>query len=336
MRLAVQSRSMPPWGADNTGLCHKWRGALWLADREIATLVAWSEGAHARGPPQPPLEAPRSGSARVEAPFRADATLEMTAPFTPHLGQGYRCFVTDPRLSRDRLLTALRVRSTEPRSVAHVALFALDTDEQALAAASLEASEPGPGYPCYGSSRIEGARMVASWTWDGSTQRLPRGTGIRLRAGRKLVLQVHYNLIATGEAPTRTAVDLELSDSVREAELVPVQVPSFALPPGQPYARVETSTTFDRRARLLGVAPRMHSFGKTMELDLKSSCLASFDHWMFFRQRLFEYEEPQPLAPGDVLRLSCVYTTQGKTQPVRKGEWIADEDCAAFLYILSE
>jgi hypothetical protein len=74
-----------------------------------------------------------------------------------------------------------------------------------------------------------------------------------------------------------------------------------------------------------------------MQLDLDrergSSCLANFDHWSFFRQRLFEYEAPQRLLPGDVLRLSCVYTTLGKARPIRSGEWIEDEECAAFLYV---
>lgn len=337
VRVAVQSRSMPPWGADNTGLCRKWRGALWLSDRDVQTLVAWSDGQHARGSrertPVPPGVLP-------EPAVRADAVLEMGVPWTPELGRGYRCFVADPRLQRDRFLTALRVRSTEPRSVAQITLFALDDGGQERAAAKLDAEDPGAGYACYGSSRVDGARLVASWTWDGPVLRLPQGSGVRLRAGRKMVMQIHYNLIATGEVPTRTAVDLELADGVQEATVMPMRAGPFELPPGQTYARVETTAVFDRRARLLAVAPRMHTFGKTMELDLgregASSCLANFDHWMFFRQRLFEYEDPARLAPGDVLRLSCVYTTQGRAQPVRSGEWISDEQCAAFLYLVPD
>jgi hypothetical protein len=333
MRVAVQSRMMPPWGADNSGLCNKWRGARWLSDQDVATLVAWSDGAHPRGDPQPAEAIPEP----VEH-FRSEATLEMDAPYTPQIGNGFRCFVADPKLGRDRLLTAIRVRSTEPRSVAQIALHALDTAEQERAAERLDADDSEPGYACYGSSRVSGARLVASWTWDGPVLRLPQGTGLRLRARRKLVLQIHYNLIATGPAPTRTAVDLEFSDgAVEEAEIVPLQASAFELPPDRTYARVAASATFDRRARLLAVAPRMHTFAKTMQLDLDrergSSCLANFDHWSFFRQRLFEYEAPQRLLPGDVLRLSCVYTTLGKARPVRSGEWIEDEECAAFLYV---
>jgi hypothetical protein len=332
MRVAVQSRMMPPWGADNSGLCNKWRGARWLSDRDVATLVAWSDGAHPRGDPQP-----AEAIAQPVEPFRPEATLEMEAPYTPEIGRGFRCFVADPKLGRDRLLTAIRVRSTEPRSVAQITLHALDTAEQERAAERLDADDSEPGYACYGSSRVSGARLVASWTWDSPVLRLPQGTGLRLRARRKLVLQVHYNLIATGPAPTRTAMDLEFSGGVEEAEIVPLQAPPFELPPDRTYARIVASATFDRRARLLAVAPRMHTFAKTMQLDLDrergSSCLANFDHWSFFRQRLFEYEAPQRLLPGDVLRLSCVYTTQGKARPVRSGEWIEDEECAVFLYV---
>jgi len=31
VRFAVQTRRMPPWGADNTGLCGTWQDARWLS-----------------------------------------------------------------------------------------------------------------------------------------------------------------------------------------------------------------------------------------------------------------------------------------------------------------
>jgi hypothetical protein len=47
---------------------------------------------------------------------------------------------------------------------------------------------------------------------------------------------------------------------------------------------------------VLGIAPRMHVLGETMQLDLlrgtERTCAASFDHWDFYRQRLFVYEKP--------------------------------------------
>src|SRR5262245_6737509 len=42
MRDAVASRSMPPWGTDNSGACGSYRDARWLSDEEIATFARWA------------------------------------------------------------------------------------------------------------------------------------------------------------------------------------------------------------------------------------------------------------------------------------------------------
>ncbi len=48
IKRAVQLRTMPPWGADNTGLCGTWEDARWLTNDEIATIVSWVEAAKLR------------------------------------------------------------------------------------------------------------------------------------------------------------------------------------------------------------------------------------------------------------------------------------------------
>jgi hypothetical protein len=163
IRLVVQTREMPPWGADNTGLCRTWRGALSLADADIRTLVKWTEA---------PKAGDRGGARRATEPgpppFRpSGVTLDTGVDYAPGLGpSAYRCFVVDGGLRRDRLLTAIRVVSTEPRSVEQITLYGLDSAEAQAAADDLDRQGEGPGYECYGSSRVKGARLVASWTWD--------------------------------------------------------------------------------------------------------------------------------------------------------------------------
>lgn len=67
-------------------------------------------------------------------------------------------------------------------------LRALDGEEAERAAARRDAEAPGPGWPCYGGSGVAGARLVAGWSWLTPVVRMPEGTGIRLAAGRPLVL----------------------------------------------------------------------------------------------------------------------------------------------------
>jgi hypothetical protein len=67
----------------------------------------------------------------------------------------------------------------------------------------------------------------------------------------------------------------------------------------------------------------------------KRECVANFDHWHFYRQRFFEYASPLELEPGDKLKVSCVYNTQSRAEPVGMGERIADEQCLAALLVQS-
>jgi len=244
-----------------------------------------------------------------------------------------------PRLRRfDRLVTAFRVTSTEPRSVQQLTLYALDSPRAEERASHLDNADGEPGYGCYGSSRVDGARLVMSWTWDSPVLRLPRGFGVRLHGNRKLVLQIHYNPVATGlDVPTRTRVELEFDDDVREASLFDVAPAALRLDPGMTRVEASAEVTVPDALTLLGVAPRMHSLGKTMELDRvgrqREECLANFDHWDFYKQRLFEYVRPVFLRSGDVLRISCVYNTQNRVAPTRAGERIDDEQCVAALLV---
>ena len=346
--LSVQTRMMPPWGADGTGLCRTWRDSLWLSDPEIATLVHWQEQSMPRGDPAErvaaEVDSPRSGVAKGEPQpelDHIDAVLDTGADVTAGLGpSAYRCFVADPSLSRDRLLTGIRVISTDPRMVAQVTIYAPDSAAAEADALRLDNEDSAPGYSCYGSARVSPARLIASWTWDSPALPFPPGTGLRLEASRKLVVQVHYNVITSGlGAKTHTRIEMSLDDGVREASFISLSAQGLSLAPGRTYAEAAGELTAEGPMTVLAVAPQMHTLGRTMQVDHQRgatrSCAASFDHWDFYRQRLFVYDEPLRVEAGDRLRVSCVYNTQSATQPVQDGETIHDEACTANLYVVA-
>jgi len=340
VKYMVQGRMMPPWIAENSGICRTWRDASWLTNEEIATLVHWQEQGMAPGKPAelPPLEG--KPPADLE---RVDVTLDTGADYTPGLGaSAYRCFVVDPELSRDRGLTGIRVASTDPRMVAQVTMFALESEAAEVEASRLDRAEPGPGYSCYGSPRVEPARFVASWTWGAPALPFPEGTGLRLEGHRKLVIQVHYNVITSGlGAPTRSRVGLRLDDieQVRPASFESLAAGDFALTPGKTYVEASGDLTVSRPISVLAVAPQMHTLARTMQIDHVHAgardCAANFDHWNFYSQRLFVYEKPLHLSPGDQLRITCIYNTESVAQPVHRGESIHDEECKANLYVVT-
>jgi hypothetical protein len=326
---------MPPWGADNSGYCGTWHDAPWLEDEELRMLTKWTEDPR-------PGEPNRARSAPPKAPpaFRpSGAVLDTGGDFRPGLGpSAYRCFTVGPAFPRDRIATAFRITSSEPRSVEQLTLYAVDSAAGDDAATALDGEDPELGYTCYGSSRIPGARLLTSWTWDSPVSRLPAGFGVRVPGGRKLVVQIHYNPIATGlDVPTRTKVELEVDDSARTVSYLAVAPEAISLAPRLIQADVRAVVAVPRALRVLGVAPRMHTLGKTMQLERFDAgawkCMSSFDHWNFYRQRLFELKSPIELDAGARLRISCAYDTESHAEPTHLGERIDDEECLAELLV---
>ncbi|WP_394842074.1 hypothetical protein LZC95_33980 [Pendulispora brunnea] len=340
MKYMVQARMMPPWIAENSGICRTWNDSSWLTNEELSTLVHWQEQGMPRGDPSAPSPLERKSLPDIG---RADVTLDTGADYTAGLGaSAYRCFVVDPELPRDRMLTGIRVVSTDPRMVAQVTIFSPESDEAEAEIARLDREDPGPGYSCYGSPRAEPARLVASWTWDSPSLPFPEGTGLRLEARRKLVVQIHYNVITSGlGAATRTRVDMRLNDieEVRAASFEALSARDIALAPGKVQVEAEGERAVDRPTTVLGVAPQMHTLGRTMQIDLvrgaSRDCAANFDHWNFYSQRLFIYDEPLQLEPGDRLKITCVYNTESTARPIQRGAGIQDEECKANLYVVT-
>lgn len=332
MRFAVQARRMPPWGADNTGLCGSWVGARWLTTDEIATIAAWQQNGAPEGKAESPVVKPA-----VEAPFRSDATLDLGV-YRPGLGAGgYRCFVADPALARDRLLSAIRVVATDPRGLAQVTLFALDSSAGEADARALDDADPAPGYSCYGTARARDARLVASWTWPTPIARMPAGTGVRLAAARKLIVQLHYDItLPGGDYRSGARIELEFDDAAKEARVLPV-VATGTLPEEKRYVAVENRVTIERRLNVVGIAPRMHIRGLALNLTVErggqSTCLADFDHWHFYDQQLFRAAHSIALQQKDRLHIACSYATLGRDKPIVFGDGIDDEECVAYLFV---
>jgi hypothetical protein len=93
--------------------------------------------------------------------------------------------------------------------------------QQASEAARLDAGSAGPGWSCFGGtgvdeagdsvrSALEDASWIAAWAPGSGGGRLPDGTGIPIRAGSRIVMQVHYNLL-NGRAPDRSRAVLTVA-----------------------------------------------------------------------------------------------------------------------------
>jgi hypothetical protein len=210
-------------------------------------------------------------------PLRAGetrTTIAMPGSYTPSAPYGtgtddYRCFLLDPELDRAAWLTGTQVLPGNPEVVHHVILFQVPPDKVAAAEAK-DAAEEDEGWTCFGGSGLEqftnvdDADWLGAWAPGGEESVVKPGFGTRLAKGSRIVMQVHYNLLA-GVQPDTSAAQLRLAPGKRPYQALhtmllpaPVELPCRAK-----YADGELC---DRDLALADVKERFGAEGNTADL----------------------------------------------------------------------
>ncbi|MGL5817050.1 MAG: hypothetical protein ACRCYR_05785 [Phycicoccus sp.] len=168
--------------------------------------------------------------AEPPVPLRAGerfAELRLPVAYTPSAPtdtgtDDYRCFLLDPRLGSDQLVSGVDIRPDNPEVVHHVIVSKVEPDDVDLAERR-DAADPGPGWTCFGGSGVgagvsaagvdlDQADWVGAWAPGGGERVMAADIGIPLAKGSRLVVQMHYNLLA-GTGPDQSSVKLRLSDA---------------------------------------------------------------------------------------------------------------------------
>jgi mono/diheme cytochrome c family protein len=386
VRAATLIRQMPPWNIDNTGKCQTFKSARWLSDAEIAQIDSWVKAGMPEGDR-------KSFQAAVPHEMRLEGdVLELKAaePYAPQPGalqaDDYRCFLIDPKLDRDRYVTAYDVIPGDPRIVHHAVAYTVNLDLQLGmdaagrpltnkdSIAALQSKEGGrPGWPCYGAAgdgiAISGMALPG-WAPGVGLTELPHQTGLPIRRGEQVILQIHYHLGHVDHAVTtpgvelvdQTAIRLRLADSVPRAAhtlvLDPLLDSLFSpnpaqIPAGQPdfvfsskigaadFQKILSRAGQGSRPWLLaGVYPHMHQTGirqrLTIETEAGNTCGADVDRWNFNWQQYYFYDQPVNLAGLKSFEISCEYDTTKRDKATRPGFGSEDEMCLMGLYLVED
>jgi mono/diheme cytochrome c family protein len=220
----TKSGLMPPWmpGPDSAPLVG--RDARRLSADELSTLATWAANGAPAGNPADRHSTPKVSAGLGSGPGRV-VTLAPPKPYTPHSTSGglddYHCFVLDPHLKTDAYVTAALIKPQRTGIVHHVILYEA-YGAQAAAADRLNAQNGGKGWTCFGGpglpfdisqagalDRLGQPPWIAAWVPGHTTNALPKGTGVLLHKGARIVMQVHYNLIAA-TGPDRSQAQLRL------------------------------------------------------------------------------------------------------------------------------
>ncbi len=176
-------------------------------------------GSSAEDASHPHTDAPVVGGKKLRA-GEERVTVAMQEPYTASAPTGvgtddYRCFLLDPGLDEDKYLTGTQVLPGNPDVVHHVILFEVPPD-LVRKAEIFDGVEDGPGWTCFGgtgltpSAQIDDAPWLAAWAPGGKETVTKPGYGKRLEKGSRIVMQVHYNLLAGTRADV-SATQLRLA-----------------------------------------------------------------------------------------------------------------------------
>ncbi|HET7276455.1 MAG TPA: hypothetical protein VFJ22_00110 [Dermatophilaceae bacterium] len=171
--------------------------------------------------------APTSAAAPAAAPVplrkgERFVTVKMGRAYTPRAPStgtdDYRCFLLDPRLKRDSFVTGLNVLPGNAHVVHHVILFRVPPSDVARADA-LDGKDGRPGWTCFGGSGLEAqggsldsAPWLGAWAPGGGESTLAPDLGIPLKARSRIIMQVHYNLLA-GRSPDISSAKLRVTNA---------------------------------------------------------------------------------------------------------------------------
>jgi hypothetical protein len=304
-----------------------------------------------------------------------DLTLPMPQPYAPRRDNGddYRCFLLDWPYEGDRFVTGFRAKPGNAKVVHHVIAFLVTPEpERVRKYEELDAADPGEGWTCYGAPAPNERSIgwLGAWAPGGLGSDTPAGTGIRVKQGSKIALQVHYNTTQATAADTDlTAVELKIDEKVeREAFILPWTNPLWvtnAMPMKIPAGAPDTTHqfSFEPTGRYVptvtngviaageafdvhSASLHMHALGTSAVLEIErtkaqeTECMLKIDRWDFDWQNSYRFAAPKRVEAGDKLRIECHWdnTTakqkyRSEPQDVTWGEGTGDEMCLGILYI---
>jgi hypothetical protein len=196
----------------------------------------------------------------------------------------YRCILLDPKLAADSFLSGVVLVPGNPKLVHHAILYRVDPD-QVGAAKAKDAADPRLGWSCFGDpglpsksgvlGALASAPWVAAWATSGGEQRFAAGTGQGLKAGSRLILQMHYNLL-NGGGQDNTAVKLRVAPS--GARLLPLQTLLLPAPVELPCPANVTGPLCNRDASVFDVVRRFGQGSGATVAGLQLLCDGSLVH----------------------------------------------------------
>jgi peroxiredoxin len=295
----IEDQRMPPWHASPKH--GEFSNARVMTEEDKLQLRDWVKAGSPEGDPADLPEA-RNYTSGWSLPREPDFVINMAdKPFDVQ-AEGtvrYKHFSVDPGFTEDKWIKAAELQPGNREVVHHILVFALPAggrQRSSLASVNgefLAAYVPGHRSPVYDDGM---AKLV--------------------RAGSKLVFQMHYTPIGTPQKDlSRLGLVFARPESINH--VVTTQQASqhrgLVIPPGDDNFRVESkSQAAPSPVRLLAFMPHMHLRGKAFRYtvhypDGKSEILLDVPRYDFNWQTAYRLTKPKTLPKGAFLRCVAHY-----------------------------
>lgn len=367
--FALENDSMPPWPPTRGYTPYTHDRSLSAEEKYI--LLDWLRGGAAQGDPasyQPPPGEPDPPA--VEFNLR----LNWAEAYTPILKpDDHRCFAIEWPEQEFTYVTHVDVIPDQQAEVHHVIVSVAEPED--VAAYMLANGQDGsPGWYCLGAGGVPGAplpRQIGGWVPGAGREPAPRNTGVGIEPGSLVIVQMHYNTLATEPTADRSTVLIATRDQVERPArgfllTDPRWLASGGMPieAGDPEARHEMIFPAFVLARIFGdhagVGPadpwvihqgflHMHNLGKTgrttlIRQDGSEQVILDIRDWDFNWQGTYNFQRELLVQPQDRIKLECSWDNsqenqqiiegmQLETQYVEWGDGTQDEMCLMSIYM---
>ncbi len=209
-------------------------------------------------------------------------TATMSRPYSPVPTNGgtddYHCFVIDPHVTSDSIITSVTFKPQQKLIVHHMILFQVAQKDRASAIAL---NKNGAGWSCFGGagngssfSSFLTTPWLSSWAPGRNTDTMPSGYGSPISQGDLLVIQIHYNLLAInfgGTPKDQSSVQITALPAAGST-LKPLYADLFPAPVELACPTGVTGPLCDRGKSLIDLARRTSSESAVESAGLNLIC----------------------------------------------------------------
>lgn len=340
MKHDVTQKIMPPY-LPNTSY-QKYADMHVLSEAEIQTIAAWVDAGGPMGDttqaPPPPVY---TSSVQITNPDLTGRIPDFTVPYTGN--DLYRCFVITNPLPSTQYIKSLEVIPGDRSAVHHVLVYQ-DTSSALLTA--LDSAGAGPGYTNFGGTGSQKSTLVNGWVPGSGVYTTPAGMGIKIPAGGRIVVQIHYPVSAQGKLDS-TRVNIKFTPTtsgIRNVTLTPILNYITDMTDGPIVIPADSIKTFHEQYTLpgvnvtvLGIAPHAHLVCRSMKawaVDPAGDTIPLIDipRWDFHWQGFHPFQKPLKIPASSTLYGIATYDNTYNNpdgprplQTVTAGEATTDE-----------